>query len=80
MPLPLGQGVDHLGIPPGGGDVEGDGPLHAVEVVVEAGGRLHKQGGGDPAEVEVAAEGVLKHPALRRLMAFWVSYRFSRGA
>ena len=28
--LPLGQGVDHLGLPPGGGNVKGDRPLHAV--------------------------------------------------
>ena len=60
--LPLSQGVDHLGVPLGGGHVEGDGALHAVQVVVQAGGGLHKQGGGDPAQVEVPAEGVLKDP------------------
>ena len=60
--LPLGQGVDHLGVPAGGGDVKGDGAFHPVQVVVEAGGGLHEQGGGDPAQMEVAAQGVLKDP------------------
>ena len=59
-PLPLGQGVDHLCVPPGVGNVEGDGPLHAVEIVVQAGGGLHKQGGGDPAQVQRAAQRILK--------------------
>jgi hypothetical protein len=51
--LPLGQGVDHFpGGPADGGDVEAHGPLHAVEVVVEAGVPVHEQGRGDPAEVQ----------------------------
>ena len=58
--LPLGQGVDHLGIPAGGGDIEGHGALHPVEVVIEAGGRLHEQGSGDPAEVQRPAQRVLE--------------------
>ena len=58
--LPLGQGVNHLGVPAGVGDVKGHSPLHAVEIVVQAGGGLHKQGGGYPAQVEGAAQGVLK--------------------
>ena len=58
--LPLGQGVDHLGVPPGGGNIKSDRPLHTVEVVVEAGGCLHKQGGGYPAQVQRAAQRVLK--------------------
>ena len=58
--LPLGQGVDHLGVPPRVGHVEGHRALHAVEVVVQAGGRLHKQGGGHPAQVERTAQIVLK--------------------
>ena len=53
--LPLGQGVDHLGIPAGGGDVKADGTFHAVQIVVQAGGGLHEQGGGDPAQAQVAA-------------------------
>ena len=32
---------------PHSGDVEAHGALHAVEVVVEAGGRVHEQGRGD---------------------------------
>ena len=58
--LPLGQGVDHLGVPPGGGDVEGDGPLHAAQVVVQASGRLHEERRGHPAQVERTAQRVLK--------------------
>ena len=58
--LPLGQGVDHLGVPARVGHVEGHGPLHAVQIVVQAGGRLHKQGGGHPAQVERTAQIVLK--------------------
>ena len=60
--LPLGQGVDHLGLPPGEGDVEGDRALHSVQVVVEAAGRLHKQGGGHPAQAQGPPEGVGEQP------------------
>ena len=60
--LPLGQGVDHLGVPGGGGDVKGDRALHAVQVVIEAGGGLYKQGGGYPAQVEGSAQTVFKQP------------------
>ena len=45
--LPFGQGVDHLALDAHSGDVEAHGALHAVEVVVEAGGRVHEQGRGD---------------------------------
>ena len=58
--LPLGQRVDHLGVPARGGDVKGDGPLHTVQVVVQAGGRLDKQWGGDPHQIERASQCVLK--------------------
>ena len=58
--LPLGQGMDHLGVPPGGGDVKGDGPLHTIEVVVQAGGRLDEQRGGDPHQIERASQCILK--------------------
>ena len=54
--LPLGQGVHHLGVLPHGGHVEADGALHAVQVVVEARGRVHKQGRGDPLEVQRGAQ------------------------
>ena len=40
---------------PGGthiGDVKGDGALHAVEVVVQAGIFLHEQGSGDTAQIQ----------------------------
>ena len=60
QPLPFCQRVDHLRVPPGIGNVKGHRPLHAVQVVVQAGGRLHEQGRGHPAEVEGAAQIVLK--------------------
>ena len=58
--LPLGQGVYHLGVPPNGGYVKGDGALHPVEIVVQAGGCLHEQRGGHPAQMQRTAQGVLK--------------------
>ena len=49
--------MDHLQLrAAGGGHVEGDGPLHAVEVVVEAGFRAHEQRGGDPLQIQRAAQ------------------------
>ena len=51
--LPLGQRVDHLSVGTlHGGNVEAHGPLHAVEVVVEAGVPIHEQRRGHPAEVQ----------------------------
>ena len=50
--LPLGQRVDHLGVLADTGNVEPDGALHAVEVVVQAGIGSDKQGGGYPAQVQ----------------------------
>ena len=58
--LPLGQGVDHLTLGPHIGDVKGDGAFHTVEVVVQSGGAVHKQGGGDPVQVQPHGEIVLK--------------------
>ena len=58
--LPLGQGVDHLGGAFHAVDVEGHGALHAVQVVVEAGGGGHKQGGGHPVQTQGAGQLVLK--------------------
>ena len=58
--LPLGQGVDHHGgvvHPP---DVKGHRALHAVQVVVQAGGGRHEQGGGHPVEAQGPAEPVLE--------------------
>ena len=65
QPLPLGQTVHHLGADAGGGDVKAHRALHAVQVVVQAQGRVHEQGGGDPLEVQRRAqldlEGLLDH-------------------
>src|SRR5699024_7842443 len=43
-----------------GGNIEADGALHPVEVVVEAGVPVHEQGGGDPAEVQGELQVLLK--------------------
>ena len=59
-PLPLGQGMDHLPLGVCPGDVEADGPLHAVQIVVEAGARRHEQGRGHPPQVQGAAQVHLK--------------------
>ena len=62
QPLPFGQRMDHLRIPADIGDVKGDGALHAVQVVIEAGGGFHEKRRRDTAQIEIAAEGVLEHP------------------
>ena len=49
--LPLGQGVYHLGITAGGGDLKAHGALYTAEIIVEAATGLHEQGGGDAAEI-----------------------------
>ena len=58
--LPLGQGVDHLPLGPHVGDVEGDGALHAVQVVVQARAPVHEQRGGDPVQVQPEGEVALE--------------------
>ena len=58
--LPLGQRVDHHGGVGHAADVKGDGALHAVQIVVQAGRLSYEQRGGDPVEAEGAAEAVLK--------------------
>ena len=58
--LPLGQRMHHLAVGPHVGDVKGDRALHAVEVVVEAGVSVHKQGGGDPVQIQPDGEAVLE--------------------
>ena len=50
--LPLGQGVDHLGVLAHAGDIEPDGTLRAVQVVVQAGVGGYEQGGGHPAQIQ----------------------------
>ena len=41
--LPLRQRMHHLGVCPQRGHVEGDGALHAVQIIVQARGRVHEQ-------------------------------------
>ena len=61
QPLPFGQRMDHLCIPADIGDVKGDGALHTVQIIVQAGGRFHKKRRRDTTEVQIAAEGILEH-------------------
>ena len=61
QPLPFGQRMDHLRIPADIGDVKGDGALHTVQIIVQAGGRFHKKRRRDTTEVQIAAEGILEH-------------------
>ena len=61
-PLPFGERMHHLRGAAGLLQIEGNGALDAVEVVVEAGGRLHKQRRRHALEVERGAELLLKIP------------------
>ena len=54
--LPFGERVDDLGGFMGLGDVEADGALDAVEVVVKAGVRVDEQGSGHAAQTERVCE------------------------
>ena len=60
--LPLGQRMDDLRLPPDIRHIKGDGALHAVQIVIEARGSFHKQRGRDTAEVQIAAQRILKQP------------------
>lgn len=60
IPFPLGQAVDHLGVAVQAGYVKAHRALHAVQVVVQAGGGLDEQGGRDAAQVQRRAQGVGK--------------------
>lgn len=48
--------MHHFGVDARSGDVERDGALDAVEVVVEAGGRIDEQRRGDTLEAQRAAQ------------------------
>ena len=56
QPLPLGKRVDHLAVGPHVGNIKGHRAFHAVEVVVQAGGSVHKQGRGDPVQIQLPAQ------------------------
>ena len=49
--LPLSQGVDYLGVRTNIGDVEGDGALDTVEVIVQTRILINEQGGGNPTQI-----------------------------
>ena len=65
LALPLGQRLHHLCFGAAVLDVEGDLPLDAVQVVVQAGGRLQKQRRGHAVEVQRGAERVCEQPLHR---------------
>ena len=58
--LPLGQRVHHLTFGAHVGDVEGDGTLYTVEVIIQAGLAVYEEGSGDPMQIEPYGEAVLK--------------------
>ena len=61
--LPLGQGLDDLGLVVGRmQDVKADRTFIAVEIVVQTGVLLHKQRSGDPVEVQQRTQPVFKEP------------------
>ena len=60
QPLPLRQGVDHLGFLAHGGDIEGDRPLVAVQIVIQAGVLGDEQRGGDPLQIQGVGKLLLK--------------------
>ena len=59
--LPLGQRMDDLRVGVRAGNIEADRALHAVEIVVQAGGRLDEQRRGHAAQIQFAGERILKH-------------------
>ena len=60
QPLPLGQRVDYLTIGSHVRDVKCDRALHTVQVIIEAGGAIYKQRGGDPVQIQPHRQVMLK--------------------
>ena len=54
--LPLGKRVHDLCVDADVGNIEGDGALNAVEVVVQTGVFIHEQRSGNPAKIEGIAQ------------------------
>ena len=48
--------MDHLAVDAHVGDIEGDRALHAVQIIVQAGILVHKEGGGYPAQIQRLAQ------------------------
>lgn len=59
--LPLGQRMDDLRVGVRAGNIETDRALHAVEIIVQAGGRLDEKRRGHAAQIQFAGERILKH-------------------
>ena len=70
--LPLGQGMDHLGVVTDAVDVKSNGPLNAVQVIVQAGGGGYEQGGRDAVEPQTACQFIFKQALQQadRLLGF----------
>ena len=65
LALPLCQRLDHLCFNAAVFHIEGDFPLDAVQVVVQAGRGLHKERCGHAVEIQRGAQGVGKQPLHR---------------
>ena len=65
LALPFGQRLHHLGLDGPVLEVEGDLALYAAQVIVQAGGSLQHQRGGDPGQVQSGAQRVCKQPLYR---------------
>ena len=59
--LPFGEGMDDLRLSICVGDIEANGTLDAVEVVIQTGGRLHEQRRRHAAKIQLAGERILKY-------------------
>ena len=58
--LPFGQGLDYFTGPAGLENIEGYGTLDAVEVIVEAGSGIDKEGSGDALQIQALCQKVLE--------------------
>ena len=58
--LPLGEALHDLRVVVDVGDIEADGALHAVEVIVQTGIFFHEEGSGNAAQIERVAQVDLK--------------------
>ena len=58
--LPLGEALHDLRVVADVGDIEADGALHAVEVIVQTGIFFHEEGSGNAAQIERVAQVDLK--------------------
>ena len=60
LPLPFGQGVNDLHLAPGLQHIKGNGPLHAVQVVIQAGFRRDHDRRGNTGQIQRPGKLLLK--------------------